>query len=174
LFVVGSFLRDLATRALHVLKWFVHEFVLLPIRPAAGSELAWLCRVVGCLVIVVSLRAELQEGLLPNTLAALIQFGLAAITAILFGNVAKEFAFDLCARCVMWSGRTFVRNGLTVSGKSFWEVQFRDGTWLRCETGVASMFCEWTEPDGRCTRLELRLIAWPNRLTIPRVWFRAS
>jgi hypothetical protein len=155
----GTFLKGLATGALHALKWFVHEFLWLVIRPAAGSELAWLCRLLGCLVIAVSLRAELREGLLPNTAAAFTQFGLAAITAVLFGNVVKEFAFDLCARCVMWSGRTFVRNGLTVSGKTFCEIQFRDGTWLRCETGDASTSCEWTEPDGRCNRLELRLIA---------------
>ena len=114
-------MRHLATRALHVLKWFVHEFLLLAIDPAAGSELSRLCRFVGCLVIVLSLRAELREGLLPNTAAAVFQFGLAAVTAI-------------------------------------WEIQFKDGTWLRCETGVGSSSCEWTEPGGRCTRFELRLV----------------
>jgi len=156
---MGSFLRNLVTGGLRVLKWFVHEFLLLVIRPAAGAGLAWLCRLVGCLVTAMSLGAELREGMLPNHAAAVIQFGLAALTAILLGNVAKEVAFDLCARCVVWSGRAFVRNGLTASGKTFWEIQFRDGTWLRCEAGGASTSCEWTEPDGQCTRLELGLIA---------------
>jgi hypothetical protein len=158
-YLSGTFLKSVATGVLHALKWFVHEFLMLLIHPVAGSGLAWLCRLMGCLVIAVSLRAELREGFFPNTATAVIQFALAATTAILFGNVVKEFAFDLCARCAMWSGRDFVRNGLTVTGDTFWEIQFRDGTWLRCETGGTSSSCEWTEPDGRCKRLELRLTA---------------
>jgi hypothetical protein len=60
-----------------------------------------------------SLRVELRDGLLPNATAAVIQLGIAGLTAIQFGNVAKEFAFDLSARFTMWWGRPFVRNGLT-------------------------------------------------------------
>jgi hypothetical protein len=64
LLVVGSFLRNLVSGGVHVLNWFAHEFLLLVIRPPAGSGLARLCRLVGCLVIAVSLRAELREGML--------------------------------------------------------------------------------------------------------------
>lgn len=165
MFAVESLLADLATGAFQVLKWFVHEFLLLTIRPAAGSRFANLCRVIGCVVIVASLRVELRDGLLPDTTAAIIQAGVASLTAILLGNIAKEFAFDLFARLTLWSGRTFVRNGLTVSGGTFWEVQFRDGTWIRCETASTQATCEWTEPDGCCNRLEVRDPAsslWPK------------
>ena len=156
--VVEGLLTDLTAGGFHALKWFVHEFLLLTVRPAAGLRLASLCRVIGCVVIVASLRVELRDGLLPNTTGAAIQLGVAGLTAILFGNVAKEFAFDVFARLTLWSGRTFVRNGLTASGKTFWEVQFRDGTWMRCETESTETICEWTVPDGRCNRLEVRSI----------------
>jgi hypothetical protein len=100
---------------------------------------------------------------LPNTTAALIQVGVAVLTAVLFGNIAKEFAFDLCARLILWSGRSFVRNGLTVGGKTFSEIQFRDGTWVRSETGSTGTFCEWRQQDGRCNRFEVRSIARGGR-----------
>jgi hypothetical protein len=158
-FVVEHVLTDLARGAFHALKWFVQEFLLLTMGPATGSRLANLCRVIGCFVIVASLRVELGGGLLPNTTTAVIQLGVAGLTAILFGNVAKEFAFDLAARFTVWWGRAFVRNGLTVGGRTFWEIQYRDGTWMRCETQSTQAICEWTEPDGRCNRLEVRSIA---------------
>ena len=154
--VVARLLTDLARAGFQALKWFVHEFLLLTIRPATGSQLANLSRVIGCVVIVASLRVELRDGLLPNTTDAAIQLGVAGLTAILFGNVAKEFAFDLAARFTMWWSGAFMRNGLTVGGKTFWEIQFRDGTWMRCETKYRQAICEWTEADGRCNRLELR------------------
>ncbi len=143
----------------NLLRWFAHEFLLLTFAPAAGSRLANLCRLIGCLVILESLRAELRAGLLPNVTTAAIQLGLAALTAILFGNVAKEVAFDLAERFTVWWGRAFVRTGVTVNGGTFWEIQFRDGTWMRYETGASQAICEWTEPDGRCKRLELRVVA---------------
>lgn len=156
MFVVARLTTDLPRAGLHALKWFVHEFVRLTIRPTAGSQLANLCRIIGCVVTVVSLRVALRDGLLPNTTHAAIQLGFAGLTAILFGNVAKEFAFDLAARVTMCWGHAFIRNGLTVGGKSFWDIQFRDGTWMRCEKKYRQAICEWTEPDGRCNRLELR------------------
>lgn len=171
MFVAERWLRGLAAGVFHALKWFLHEFLLLAFRAAAGSRLTGLCRITGCLVIVLTLHAELQNGLLPNTTAALIQVGVAVLTAILFGNIAKEFAFDLCARLILWSGRSFVRNGLTVGGKTFWEIQFRDGTWVRNETGSTETFCEWTQPDGRCNRFEVRLIARGGRDVFEDVFF---
>lgn len=156
MFVVVRLLTELARAGFHALKWFVHEFLVPRIRPATGSRLATLCRVIGCVVIVASLRVELRDGLLPNTTDAALQLGVAGLTAILFGNVAKEFAFDLAARFTMWWGRAFLREGLTVGGKTFWEIQFRDGTWMRYEEKYRQAICEWTEPDGRCNRLELR------------------
>ncbi|HVN45297.1 MAG TPA: hypothetical protein VMT66_08585 [Steroidobacteraceae bacterium] len=158
MFVIECLLTDLASVALHALKWFVHEFLLLTIRPTASSRFANLCRVAGCVVIVASLRVELQDGLLPNTPATIIQLGIAGLTAILLGNVAKEFAFDLSARFTMWRGQPFVRNGLTVGGTTFWEIQFTDGTWMRFEKESTQTICEWTAPDGRCNRLEVRSI----------------
>jgi hypothetical protein len=149
-FVAGAF---------HALKWFVHEFFLLSLRPAAGSRLTSLCRITGCVVIVLSLHAELRNGLLPSTPAALIQVCVAVLTAVLLGNVAKEFAFDLCARLILWSGQSFVRSGLTVGGKTFWETQLRDGRWVRSEAGPTQTSCEWTQLDGRCNRFEVRSIA---------------
>jgi len=157
--LVQRLLTHLATGVLRALKWFVHEFLLLTLRPAAGSRLANLCRIIGCFVIVASLRAELRDGLLPNITAAVIQLGAACLTAILFGNAAKELAFDLAARFTVWWGRAFVRSGLTMGGQTFWEVQFRDGTWIRCERESMQAVYEWTEPDGRCKRLEVRSIA---------------
>lgn len=149
----------MATVGLYALKWFVREFLVLTLGPAAGSRLANVCRVAGCVVIVASLRVTLRNGLLPNTAAAVIQLGAAGLTAILFGNVAKEFAFDLAARFTLWRGRAFVRRGVTVGGRTFWEIQFRGGTWMRCETDLTRATCEWLDPDGRCKRLELPSIA---------------
>jgi hypothetical protein len=111
-----------------------------------------------------SCAAELRNGMLPNPTAAVIQFGVACLTAILFGNVAKEFAFELCARLVNWSGRSFVRNGLTLGGNTYCEIQFSDGTWMRSEMGPAGTFYEWTEPDGRCSRIALL-----DRMSCPRI-----
>ena len=97
--------------------------------------------------------------MLPSTIAAGTQLAIASLTAVLFGNVAKELAFDLAARLTLWRGRPFVRNGRTVGGKTFWEVQFTGGTWMRFETASRQVICEWTEPDGRCNRLEVGSIA---------------
>ncbi len=146
----------------NLLRWFMHEF-LLPTPPAcAGARLANVCRPAGCAVILASLCAELQAGLLPNVAAAAIQLGLAGLTAILFGNIAKEVAFDIAARCTLWCGRPFVRQGVSVRGRTFWEIQFRDGTWLRYEMGATRAICEWTERDGRCSRLELQPLPRPE------------
>ena len=146
-------LISLVAVAFHVLRWFVHEFLLLRIHSAVGSGLTNLCRIAGCLVIVLSLRVELRDGLLPSTTAALMQVGIAGFTAVLFGNIAKELAFDLCARFIVWSGRVFLRTGLTVAGNMFWEMQFRDGTWIRGETATTGTCCEWIGPDGRASRV---------------------
>lgn len=155
---------DARTRVVKVLlnggfqaaRWFAREFLALAPATAAESRLAVVSRVLGCAVIAVSLRAELQAGLLPTAPAAAIQLALAALTAVLFGNVAKELGLDLVARLATWRGREFVREGITLGGRTFWEVQFTDGTWARCETEPSRLTCEWTEPDGRCKRLELR------------------
>jgi len=152
-------MKSVAAGARAALKWFVYEFLLLAIPPAPGSRLASLCRVTGCIVIVASLRAELQSGLVASTAGAVLQVAIAGLTSILYGNVAKEFAFDLCARLTLWRGRPFVRDGVTMSGNRFWEIQFRDGTWVRWERGRTQETCEWTETDGRCGRLEVRAIA---------------
>lgn len=153
--VAERLLTCLAAGGCHASRWFVHEFIVAAIRPAADSTCARICSLVGCVVILAGLRAELREGLLPNTSAACIQLGVAGITAILLGNVARELAFDVSARLTLWSGRAFIRTGLTVGGRAFWEIQFRNGTWMRSENGAALAFCEWTEPDGRCHRLEV-------------------
>ena len=155
MFMAKRLLISLADSGFHALRWFVHEFFLLAVRPPAGSRLTSLCRVTGCLVIVLCLCVELRDGLLPSVPAAVIQLGAAGLTAILIGNVAKEFALDLCARFMVWSRRPFVRTGLTVRGTKFWEIQFRDGTWVRGETAATGTCCEWMEPDGRCNRFEI-------------------
>jgi len=152
-------MKSVAAGGAAALRWFVYEFLLLTILPAAGSRLAGLCRVTGCIVIVASLRAELQSGLVAGTAGAVIQVGVAGLTAILFGNVAKEFAFDLFARLTLWRGHAFVRDGVTMSGNSFREIQVRDGTWTRWVREATQATCEWTETDGRCRRLEIRAIA---------------
>jgi hypothetical protein len=157
----------LTTAGFRALKWFAHEFLLLSIRPLAASIPASLCRLIGCTVVVAILHVELQNGLVPNTLAAIAQCVVVGLTAILFGNVAKEFAFDLCARFVTWSGRPFPRRGLTVTGRKFYEIHYRDGTWTRHETGSAGTFCEWTEPDGCCNRIEVRPIPVLKRVQGP-------
>jgi hypothetical protein len=145
----------LATAAFRALQWFVHEFFPLPTRLVATSTSGSLSRLVGCIVILVVLRAELRDGLLPS-IGGVIQFIVAGFTAILLGNIAKEFAFDLYARCVMWSSRSFVRKGKTLGGNDYCEIQFNDGTWMRCEMSSAGILCEWTEPDGRCKRIAVQ------------------
>ena len=43
------------------------------------------------------MRLEPRDGLLPDITAAVIQVGVTSLAAILIGNVAKEFAFNLFA-----------------------------------------------------------------------------
>jgi hypothetical protein len=138
----------------HLAEWFVHEFLTLWIRPNETSTWASLCRLIGCAVIAIVLHAELKDGLLPGV-GAVIQLAVAGLTAILLGNVVKELAFDLYARLLMWSGRCFVREGRTPGGSRYCEIQFNDGTWLRCEMRSGAAIYEWTEPDGSCKRVAL-------------------
>ena len=54
--VVARLLTYLAAAGIHALKWFVHEFLLLSVHPAAGSRLAG--GVIGCAAVVASLRVS--------------------------------------------------------------------------------------------------------------------
>jgi hypothetical protein len=155
---IARLLLSCATAGLRALQWFVHEFFPLSTRLVATSTSGSLCRLIGCIVIVVVLRAELRDGLLAGT-GVVIQFAGTGLTAILLGNVAKEFAFDLYARLVMWSGRSFVRKGKTLGGNDYYEVRRNDGTWMKCEMSSAGTFCEWTESDGRCKLIALRPVS---------------
>jgi hypothetical protein len=119
-----------------------------------SSVLGSLCRLSGYAVTVLVLRVTLGGGLESSLLPALLQVVLAALVALLIGNVVKEWAFALTEGLVTAFGRPFVRKAVAIGGRTSTEIGFPDGTWIRHETWKGGAALEWTERDGSCTRIE--------------------
>ena len=143
----------LATRAYWPLRWFAHEFLRISIRLDASSILTSLCRLFGVAIILAIVRFTLSGGLAPASVAALLQCGLAALLAVLIGNIAKEMAIELCAGAMRLCGRDFSRIGATLDGGTYRETLHVDGTWIRCVSRPAGSVCEWTDRWGACYQI---------------------
>jgi hypothetical protein len=81
------------------------------------------------------------------------------LTAVLIGNIAREWMFGVCTSVATLMGRAFYRAGVTIGGRTFLEIHYPTMTWLRCECGADGFSCEWTEPTGRCNRVDVRFRA---------------
>ena len=140
----------------HAARWFVHEALPFAVHPPASSLIAAGCRGVGCCAMATVLYVELRNGLAPSAPLAVAQLAMSALIAVLLGNIVRECAFEVCSALTTYSGRAFFREGITVAGARFEEVHYPGGTWFRCESGSEVVTCEWTEPDGRCSQIEIR------------------
>jgi hypothetical protein len=56
-------------------------------------------------------------------------------------------------------GRAFHRDGVTLAGRTFLEIHYPTMTWVRCECGADGFSYEWTEPTGRCNRVDVQFRA---------------
>jgi hypothetical protein len=149
-------LRAVCLGVIRLLRWIAFEF--LPLRVGAGGfpGLATVCRLAGCGVALGILSVELRGSATSGAATLILFWTGSALTAVLIGNCAREWTFELCSRLVTLSGHTFCRTGVTLGGRAFLEVHYPRGTWLRCEFGAADSVYEWTDRNGRCKRLEIQ------------------
>jgi hypothetical protein len=99
---------------------------------------------------------ELQASApLHGEVLALLWTG-SALTAVLIGNIARELMFGVCSSVATWMGHAFHRDGVTLGGRTFLEIHYPEMTWVRCECAVDEFSYEWTEPTGRCNRVDVR------------------
>ena len=149
-----------------MIGWLLFEF--LPLRaeePSIFGVVGTACRLIGCGVALGILTTELQASTGCHGAELLVLRGGSALTALFIGNFAREWAFAFCAALANFFGRTFRRAGTTLDGRTFLEIHYPKGTWLRCEYSRTQLSYEWTEPNGRCNRLEARFRAVGNRNT---------
>jgi hypothetical protein len=84
--------------------------------------------------------------------ALALLWAVSALTAVLIGNIARELMFVLYSSVATFRGHAFHRDGVTIGGRTFLEIQYPTMTWVRCECGTDEFSCEWTEPTARCKR----------------------
>jgi hypothetical protein len=149
-------LRAISLGVIRLLTWIAFEFLPLHVGPTGFRALATICRLAGCGVALGILSVELRGSVSSGAVMLVLVWVGSALTAVLIGNFTKEWTFELCSRLVTLSGRMFFRTGVTLGGRAFLEVHYPRGTWLRCEFGAAVSVYEWTDPNGRCNRLETK------------------
>lgn len=150
-------LRAVSLGVIRLLRWIAFEFLPLRVGAMGFPALATVCRLAGCGVALGILSVELRGSATSGAVMLILVWTGSALTAVLIGNCAREWTFELCSRLVTLSGHTFCRTGVTLGGRAFLEVHYPRGTWLRCEFGAAGSVYEWTDENGRCNRLETRL-----------------
>jgi hypothetical protein len=147
-------LRAISLALIRLLTWIAFEFLPLRAEASAFRVLGTVCRLAGCGVALGILSVELRESVTTRGAMLVLVWAVSAPTAVLIGNFAKEWTFELCSRLVTLSGRTFFRTGVTLGGRAFLEVHYPRGIWLRCEFGPAGSVYEWNDANGCCNRLE--------------------
>lgn len=147
-------LRTISLGVIRLLRWIAFEFLPLRAEARAFRVLGTVCRLAGCGVALGILSVELRESATARGAMLVLVWAGSALTAILIGNFAKEWAFELCSRLVTLSGHTFCRTGVTLGGKAFLEVHYPRGIWLRCEFGPTGSVYEWNDANDRCNRVE--------------------
>ena len=139
-----------------LVRWVLFEFLPLPSR-ARGYQMAGvMCRLSGCGACVGILSVALRARAASHGEMLALLWGGSALTAILIGNIAREVMFGLCASVSTWLGHVFQRGGVTLGGRNFLEIHYPSMTWLRWECGADEISCEWTEPTGRCNRVDVQ------------------
>jgi len=155
-------------------RWLVFEVLPLPISTRGDYVVGAACRLVACGVSIGILSVELQTSATLRGEALALLWAASALTAVLIGNVARELMFGICSSVAAWTGHAFHRDGVTLGGRTFLEVHYPTMTWARCECGADEFSYEWTEPTGRCNRIDVRFRSnsgqnATNRRTVIRV-----
>jgi hypothetical protein len=117
------------------------------------------CRLAGCGVTLGILAVELQASARLHGEALVLLWAVSALTAMLIGNIAREWMFGACSSVATLMGRAFQRDGVTLAGRTFMEIHYPTTTWVRCECGTDGFSFEWTDPSGRCNRVEVKFRA---------------
>lgn len=140
-----------------LVRWVVFEVLPLPLSTVGHRGVGIACRFVGCAVSIAVLSVALQASAGSHgELLALLWAG-AALTALFIGNVAREWTFAICTALATWTGHAFRRDGVTLGGRAFLELHYPRSTRIRCECADDEFSYEWTEPTGRCSRIDVRL-----------------
>ncbi len=162
-------LRTVTQRGIYCIRWAVCEFLPLPWSSGSSQIVSMACRLVGCAAALGILSVELEASAGSHGAVLAMLWAGSAVTAVLIGNVAREWTFAFCSSVATWMGHAFHRKGFTLDGLSFLEIHYPSMTWVRCEYAADELSCEWTEPTGRCNRIEVLLRPPAIRiLTAPR------
>ena len=140
-----------------LVRWVLFEVLPLPVSTRGFHLVGVVCRLVGCTVSLAILTMELRASAASHGEVLALLWAVSVLTALLIGNVAREVLFGVCSSVASLMGRKFYRDGVTFGGRSFLEIHYPTKTWLRCECVADEISCEWTDPTGRCSRLDLQL-----------------
>jgi hypothetical protein len=140
-------------------RWLLFEVLPLPMRTTGCHVAAVACRVAGCGVSFGVLSVELQASARSHGEELVLLWAASALTALLIGNIAREMMFEACTSVATLLGRPFLRDGVTLTGRTFLEIHYPTMTWVRCECGADGFSYEWTETTGRCNRVEVQFRA---------------
>lgn len=148
---------------IYLVQWMVFEVLPLPVITRRFQVVGAACRLVGCLVSVGVMSVELRASETSNREVLALLWAVSALTALLIGNVAREWMFEICSSVANLLGDAFHRAGVTLGGRTFLEVHYPTKTWARWECGADEFSYEWTEPTGRCNRVEVQFRASPGQ-----------
>jgi hypothetical protein len=144
-------------------RWVVFEVLPLPMSTRAYHVVGVVCRLVGCGVSFGVLTVELQASAGSHGDVLALLWASSALTAVLIGNIAREWMFWVCTSVANFMGHAFHRVGVTLGGRTFLEIYYPTMTWVRCECGAGEFSYEWTEPTGRCNRVDVQFRASSGR-----------
>jgi hypothetical protein len=140
-----------------LVRWVVFEVLPLPMSTTGYHVVGVACRVAGCGVSLGVLAVALRASAGSHGEELVLLWAGSALTALLIGNVAREWMFAVCTSVATFMGHAFHRAGVTLGGRSFLETHYPTMTWVRCECKADEFSYEWTEPTGRCNRVEIQL-----------------
>lgn len=158
-----SVIRAGSWTVLCLVRWFVFEVLPLPIGTRGSAVVATACRLLSCAVSIGVLSVALQASAISHGEVLVLLWVGSALTAVLIGNVARELLFSVCSSMANSMGHAFRRDGITLGGRAFLETHYPTKTWARWESGAGEFSCEWTEPTGRCNRVEVEFHSIPGQ-----------
>jgi hypothetical protein len=166
-----NILRVISSAVICLVRWVVFEVLPLPIRTTGYPVVGVACRLAGCAVSLGILAVALQASARAHGKVLVLLWAGSALTALLIGNIAREWMFGLCTSVANLMGHAFHRAGVTLGGRAFRETHYPTMTWVRCECGADEFSYEWTEPTGRCSRVEVQFHGRPQIrvITAPRI-----
>jgi hypothetical protein len=154
-----SILRAVSRAVICLVRWITFEVLPVPMSTRGYLVVGAACRLVSCGVAFRILSVELQTSAVSHGGELALLWAASGLTALLIGNIAREWLFGVCLSIATFAGHVFHREGVTLSGRAFLEVHYPAMTWVRCEFEADEFSCEWTEPTGRCNRIDIPLRA---------------